>query len=166
LRRKISTIVVVISIAAFIACKGKEEEKSERGIGETNQELIHEEKPKAPPAINHELAEKGEGLFKTKGCIACHTIGKGRLTGPDLAGVTERRKLDWIENMILDPDKMLETDPIARELLATYMVKMTNQNVAPEQAQAIIMYFRVKDSEEEDEEGEESEEVEEESEHE
>ena len=157
MRTKISTIVVVISIAAFIACKGKEEEKSETGIGETEQEVIHEEKAKAPPPINHELAEKGEELFKTKGCIACHTIGKGRLTGPDLAGVTERRKLEWIQNMILNPEEMLEKDPIARELLATYMVKMTNQNVAPEQTQAIIMYLREKDSEKEggDEEGKE-----------
>lgn len=162
MRTKISTIVVVTFIAAFISCKGKEEEKTETGIGVTKQKVIHEEKAKAPPPINHELAEKGEELFKTKGCIACHTIGKGRLTGPDLAGVTERRKLDWIENMILDPDKMLETDPIARELLATYMVKMTNQNVKPEEAQAIIMHLREKDSEKK----EEVEEVEEESEHE
>ena len=149
MRRKISTIVMAIFIVVFISCKGKEEEKSETGIGETKQEVIHEEEAKAPPPISHELAEKGEELFKTKGCIACHTIGKGRLTGPDLAGVTERRKLEWIQNMILNPDQMLEKDPIARELLATYMVKMTNQNVKPEEAQAIIMYLREKDSEKE-----------------
>ena len=154
MRRKISTIVMAIFIVVFISCKGKEEEKSE--ISGTKQETVNEVK-EAPPPINHELAEKGEELFKTKGCIACHTIGKGRLTGPDLAGVTERRKLEWIQNMILNPDQMLEKDPIARELLATYMVKMTNQNVKPEEAQAIIMYLREKDSEKEggDEEGKE-----------
>lgn len=147
MRRKISTIVMAIFIVVFISCKGKEEEKSE--ISGPKQETVNEVKEEAPPRINHELAEKGEELFKTKGCIACHTIGKGRLTGPDLAGVTERRKLEWIQNMILNPDQMLEKDAIARELLATYMVKMTNQNVKPEEAQAIIMYLREKDSEKE-----------------
>ncbi|MGH7889421.1 MAG: c-type cytochrome, partial [Thermodesulfobacteriota bacterium] len=139
------------------SCKGNEEEESESEISKTNKEAIREEEDEAPPTINHELAEKGEELFKNKGCIACHTIGGGRLTGPDLTGVTERRELKWIENMILNPDQMLEKDPIARELLATYMVKMTNQNVKPEEAQAIIMYLREKDSEKEggDEEGKE-----------
>jgi mono/diheme cytochrome c family protein len=149
---KFPTIFMVILIAFILSCKGTENEESEDLTEEAKEGVVHEEQvAKAPPPIDHELAEKGSELFKTKGCIACHTIGGGRLTGPDLAGVTERRKLEWIQNMILNPDQMLEKDPIARELLATYMVKMTNQNVAPEQAQAIIMYLREKDSEKKEE---------------
>jgi mono/diheme cytochrome c family protein len=149
---KFLTIVMVTLIAFFISCKGKENEGSEDLTEEAKEEVVREEQvAKAPPPIDHAIAEKGEELFKTKGCIACHTIGGGRLTGPDLAGVTERRNLEWIQKMILNPDEMLEKDPIARELLATYMVKMTNQNVAPEQAQAIIMYLREKDSEKKEE---------------
>jgi cytochrome c len=144
---KFLTIAMVIIIAFNLSCKGKENDQSKEATEETKEEVVNEEQvAKAPPPIDHALAEKGEELFKTKGCTACHTIGGGRLTGPDLAGVTERRNLEWIQNMILNPDEMLEKDPIARELLATYMVKMTNQNVAPEQAQAIIMYLREKDS--------------------
>lgn len=149
MKRKISTIVLVLFMVTLVSCKGDKEEKSESEVSETKIKSIQaeQEKPKAPPPINDELAEKGEELFKTKGCIACHTIGKGRITGPDLAGVTERRKLDWIENQILHPEVMVEKDPIAKELLATYLVKMPNQNVTPEEAQAIIMYLREKDSE-------------------
>ncbi|HVY55855.1 MAG TPA: c-type cytochrome, partial [Thermodesulfobacteriota bacterium] len=40
--------------------------------------------------------EKGENLFKNKGCVACHSIGKGKITGPDLLGVTKRRDKEWI----------------------------------------------------------------------
>lgn len=160
MRREISIILLAVFMAMLVSCKGTEEEESETEIGKTKEEAIREEEAKAPPPIDDELAEKGEELFKTTGCIACHTIGKGRLTGPDLAGVTERRKLEWIENMILDPDKMLENDAIARELLATYMVKMTNQNVKLEEAQAIIMYLREKDSEKEEEDKEVEEELE------
>ena len=155
MKRKISTIILVGFIAMFVSCKGDKEEKSESDVGETKKEVVkaQQEMPKAPPPINEELAEKGEELFKTKGCIACHTIGKGRITGPDLAGVTERRKLDWIENQILHPEVMVEKDPIAKELLATYLVKMPNQNVTPQEAHAIIMYLREKDSEAKEESG-------------
>lgn len=147
MRRKVLTLAIGVLLVAFISCKGKEEEESKTETDEAKQEVIHnEEEAKAPPPINHELAEKGEKLFQTKGCSACHTIGQGKRTGPDLAGVTERRNLDWIANQILHPEAMLEKDPIARELLATYMVRMPNQNVTPEEAQAIIMYFREKDS--------------------
>jgi mono/diheme cytochrome c family protein len=149
LKRKISTIILVIFMVTLVSCKGDKEEKSELEVSETKKETaqVEEEETKPPLPINEELAEKGEELFKTKGCSACHTIGKGKLTGPDLAGVTKRRKLEWIENQILHPEVMVEKDPIARELLATYLVKMPNQNVTPEEAKAIIMYFREKDSE-------------------
>ena len=156
MKRKISMIILVGFIVMFVSCKGdKKEEESKSEVGETKKEVIQaqQEMPKAPPPINDELADKGEELFKTKGCIACHTIGKGKLTGPDLAGVTQRRTLDWIENQILHPEVMVEKDPIAKELLATYLVKMPNQNVTPQEAHAIIMYLREKDSEAKEESG-------------
>ena len=149
MKRKISTIILVGFIAMLVSCKGDKEEKSGSEVGETKKEVIQaeQEKPKSPPPINEERADKGEELFKTKGCIACHSIGKGRLTGPDLAGVTQRRNLEWIEKWILHPEVMVENDHIAREMLATYLVKMPNQNVTPDEAQAIIMYLREEDSE-------------------
>ncbi len=41
----------------------------------------------------------GEAEFNTT-CVACHTVGKGRLVGPDLAGVTERRSAEWLISFI------------------------------------------------------------------
>lgn len=35
-----------------------------------------------------------------KRCTACHTFGKGIKVGPDLKGVTERRKRDWLVKFI------------------------------------------------------------------
>jgi cytochrome c551/c552 len=96
--------------------------------------------------VDEALAEKGEKLFQTKGCTACHAFGK-RVTGPDLAGVTMRRTAVWMENQILHPEKMVKEDPISHELFAQYALQMPNQKVQPEEAKAIIEYFKEKDHE-------------------
>jgi len=43
--------------------------------------------------------DAGEQVFNTT-CFACHTIGGGRLIGPDLAGVHEKRSQEWLEKFV------------------------------------------------------------------
>ena len=92
------------------------------------------------------IEAKGDAVFKEMGCVACHTIGKGKLTGPDLLGVTERREEEWIRKWIKSPDTMVYTDPIAKELLKEYMVPMPNQGLSDEQEDILIEYFKYEDS--------------------
>jgi len=50
-------------------------------------------------------------------CMSCHTIGGGRLTGPDLKGVFERQDRAWLARFILDPQTVLDSgDAYALEL--------------------------------------------------
>lgn len=86
-------------------------------------------------------AEKGEALFLQK-CSSCHTIGKGRLLGPDLMGVTERRSSDWLEEFISDPQKLIDKkDPIALKLLEDYKIKMPPSGLNREDVKLIISFL-------------------------
>jgi mono/diheme cytochrome c family protein len=92
--------------------------------------------------IDQALADKGKAVFEAK-CTACHKFGE-RYVGPDLAGVTERRKPEWIMNMVLNPENMVQQDPTAKELLGEFMTQMPNQNLTQEEARAVLEYFRTK----------------------
>lgn len=90
--------------------------------------------------IDASLAEQGKKLFEAK-CSACHKIGE-RYVGPNLKDVTKRRGPEWIMNMILNPIEMTQEDPVAKELIATYLTQMTFQNISEEEARKILEYFR------------------------
>lgn len=71
-----------------------------------------------------------------------------KFIGPALAGVTERRSPEWIMNMILNPEEMIQKDPIAKQLMIeSNMAVMANQNLTEEEARAILEYFRSLDAE-------------------
>ncbi len=94
--------------------------------------------------VDEAKAALGEKLFQTKGCSACHAFGK-KVTGPDLAGVAKRRTAKWIESQILHPDLMTKQDPIAKDLFAKFMLQMPNQKLTPDEAAAVVEYFKQKD---------------------
>ncbi len=61
--------------------------------------------------------ETGEQLFQST-CSACHSIGGGRLVGPDLAGVNERRSQAWLEQFVKSPQAMIKGGDAAAVALA------------------------------------------------
>ncbi len=61
-------------------------------------------------------------------CMSCHTIGGGRLTGPDLKGATERADEAWLVDFILDPKGVIDSgDPYAAQLLRESRGLVMNQ---------------------------------------
>ncbi len=138
-----SAVLMLLAMAA--GCGGGEGAPAQTG-GEEAGEMATAEMaaPMEAPtgAVNAELAGQGESLFQTKGCVGCHTVGGGRLTGPDLDGVTERREFGWLMAMVVRPDSMLQNDDAAKELLAEYMTPMVNMGVTHEEALAIYEYLR------------------------
>lgn len=64
--------------------------------------------------------DEGEALFK-KICVACHTIGGGKLVGPDLANVTQRRPMEWILKYVKSSQTVIKSgDPYATQLFAQF----------------------------------------------
>lgn len=56
-----------------------------------------------------------------KRCTACHTFGKGIKVGPDLKGVTDRRKRDWLVKFIHASSKVISSgDTTAASLFAEF----------------------------------------------
>ncbi|MEJ8755635.1 cytochrome c [Pontibacter sp. H259] len=94
--------------------------------------------------IDQALAATGKTLFEGK-CSACHQLSDQKVVGPGLAGVTERRKPEWVMNMIINPEEMTKKDPEAKKLLAEHLTQMTNQNVNEQDARAILEFLRQND---------------------
>lgn len=56
-----------------------------------------------------------------KRCTACHTYGKGIKVGPDLKGVNDRRKRDWLLKFIHSSSTVIKSgDPTATSLFAQF----------------------------------------------
>ena len=92
------------------------------------------------PTPNAGMADKGQKIFETT-CTSCHHYDK-RYVGPGLGGVTHRRPPEYVMNMILDTDVMVENDDTVRCLLQTYMLKMPNMNVGPDDARNVLEHLR------------------------
>lgn len=111
---------------------------SNKGIGPVKSINI-------PETIDASLATAGEDVYN-KMCTACHKMDR-RFIGPMLKDVTIKRSPEWIMNMILNPEEMIQKDPIAMQLLIeSNMAVMANQNLTEEEARSILEYFRQYDA--------------------
>ena len=157
-------IVMTLFFALLISCGGKEEKKKEGFSYEKKtptEQTVKKEKtvpasqkvdlenkgvgPIKSLALNAEIDQKmvahGADVFK-KMCTACHRPDK-KFIGPAPTGLLDRRSPEWVMNMILNPEEMVQKDPLAKELLIEFNGSpMANQNLTEEEARAVLEYFR------------------------
>lgn len=92
------------------------------------------------------------GKFFLKTCTQCHTIGGGDKIGPDLAGLSKRRKVDWIVKFVNYPDGMIngdaeeegyeKPDALAKKVYAAYKpTVMAEQEMTKAQVVAVLKYI-------------------------
>lgn len=94
--------------------------------------------------LNSEMAVTGETAYGVK-CSSCHKLSDERLVGPGWAGVTTRRKPEWIMNFITNPDPMIDKDPEVQAQLELCLVRMPNQNLNDDEARGILEFMRKND---------------------
>jgi mono/diheme cytochrome c family protein len=86
-------------------------------------------------------ASNGEELFTP--CKACHTIGKGKLIGPDLYGVTKRRDKEWIHRFVKNSQDVVKSgDEYAVTLFEQHnKIPMPPFAYTDEQIDAVLSYI-------------------------
>lgn len=156
-------LFTILSLFFLISCGGKEEKKEQVTLKKKAPTTIKKESASQvppservdlttkgvgiiknlvlPPAIDNAMAAKGAELFKIN-CTACHRPLK-KFIGPPPLDILERRTPEWVMNMILDPERMVKEDPLAKELLIEFNGSpMANQSLKEDEARAIVEYFR------------------------
>lgn len=87
-------------------------------------------------------AQDGKALFE-KNCARCHSIGEGKLIGPDLANVDKRRDMDWLIKFIQSSQSMIEQgDSTAKALYKEFNeTKMPDQDLSKAEVKAVVSYI-------------------------
>jgi len=90
--------------------------------------------------ITSALGQDTPDYFR-QNCISCHTIGGGRLTGPDLKDVTKRQNREWLTNFLLNPRAVIDSgDPYAKKIFeeARNVPMPTPPGITPERAANLL----------------------------
>lgn len=87
-------------------------------------------------------ANEGQDIFN-KTCAPCHTIGKGRLVGPDLKNISEKRNQDWIIAFVQSSQTIINSgDADAVAIYKEYNnLLMPDQPLNTSQVQSVIVYI-------------------------
>jgi cytochrome c2 len=110
-----------------------------KGIGKfTDVELTH--------PLDQNMVANGQTIYDVK-CASCHKLTDEKLVGPGWKDVTKRRTPEWIMNFSTNTDEMLQKDAEAMSMLEICLVRMPNQNLADEQARALLEFMRSNDGE-------------------
>lgn len=95
-----------------------------------------------PGPVQAQDADHGQQTFQTL-CAACHTIGGGRLVGPDLQGIAERRSEQWIIDFVQHSQDLVQTgDADAVAVFEEYnRIPMPDQALSDDEVRGVLAYI-------------------------
>ncbi len=126
--KNIFTVILILSTFIYLAgCS-----KQDKGTGPVKELKLGE--------IDKNMASEGEVLFQKK-CNTCHKLDT-KMVGSALRGITNRRTPEWIMNMMLNPDGMIENNKAAKELFEELKVRMNPRDLNESEARKILEYLR------------------------
>ena len=76
-------------------------------------------------------------------CKACHTIGGGKLVGPDLKGITERRDEAWLIKFIQNSQALVAAgdEAAVKVFNENYKIPMPSHKLSDNQVKGILKYI-------------------------
>jgi len=88
-------------------------------------------------------AQDGGELFKAN-CGACHTVGKGKLVGPDLKGVQEKHTEEWILKWVHSSQTLVKAgDKDAVKLFNdNSQIPMPDQALSNDEVKSILAFVK------------------------
>lgn len=92
-------------------------------------------------------AQQGAEAFFKQNCSACHTIGGGKLLGPDLKGVTKARDHERLEKWLLNPQAVIDSGDVhALMLKKEYngIVMPAVPGITPQMAESVLTFIAAK----------------------
>ena len=137
-----SVLLLLISCGGNSANNGESESipgqvqndpKKNKGIGPVKEVVLGD--------IDQAKVALGKKDFNVY-CTACHKIDEDYI-GPTPKGILDRRSPEWVMNMILNPEEMVQKDVDAKKLYEQFnMAPMANMGLSQEQARNVLEYFR------------------------
>ena len=99
-------------------------------------------------SITIAIAQDGKQLFKTN-CASCHTVGKGKLVGPDLKDVQSRHEKQWIQKWVKSSQTLVKAgDAQAVKLFNdNNKIPMPDLTISEDQINSIIGFIVTKSTE-------------------
>jgi len=155
-RKTISLMIVSGAIFFAVACNSNNKGSDNTTTSSDNSTSTTTNEGSNPKGVGphqniqltHPLDEKmiaeGQNVYNVK-CASCHKTTDEKLVGPGWKGVTDRRKPEWIMNMVTNVDVMLDQDPEAQKLLELCLTRMPNQNVSVGDARDVLEFMRQND---------------------
>jgi cytochrome c2 len=146
----VTFVIALILLFTIQACGGdvssehtSDAQQQEEGLSEF--ELEHGIGPitgriEISDELDQELVTKGRNIYEMK-CEMCHSM-VGRMVGPELGNVLDRRSPEFVMNFILNPGAMANDHPVGQEMLREYFTVMPFQNVKEDEARAIVEFLR------------------------
>ena len=91
------------------------------------------------------FAQNGKEIF-WQNCASCHTIGKGKLIGPDLNGVENRHSKAWFYKWISSPQAMIQAGDTSavRLFVDNNKIMMPDQDLTKEQIAEVLKYIHAR----------------------
>ena len=91
----------------------------------------------------HYSQPDGEAIFM-QNCAACHTVGGGKLVGPDLLGVENRHSEDWLGKFIKSSQSLISSgdEEAIKVFNENNMIPMPDQPLSDKEIKMVLTFIK------------------------